>query len=66
MTPPLEENLNDLDICPFLKKECLEADDDDMENYCVLNYENCLEYRKHNTEVERKRYNKDKGGNEKK
>jgi len=38
----IEEEL--LDICPFLKTLCLDASDNDLENYCALNYENCEKY----------------------
>lgn len=55
MTSPLEQ---ELDICEFLKKECLEADDEQIENYCAINYENCLEYRKMITDREKRRYEK--------
>lgn len=41
-TPSNLESELELELCPFMKK--CNPDDDDIENYCCLNYENCLQY----------------------
>jgi hypothetical protein len=58
MTTIENEFKEDLDLCEFYK-EC-SPDESDTENYCVCsNYDNCLEYRKRKTQIERNRYNKE-------
>jgi len=33
-----------LELCPFLKTLCLDADDEEIENYCVINFQECEKY----------------------
>jgi len=49
MANNLEE---ELDICPFIKS--CNPDDEEMENYCVLNYDNCEKYLKYKENKEGK------------
>ena len=44
MTAPLESSL-ELELCPFMK-QC-DPDDEQIENYCAINYENCENYIKY-------------------
>lgn len=41
MTPPLESSL-ELELCPFIKK--CNPEDNQIEDYCCLNYEECPKY----------------------
>jgi hypothetical protein len=47
---------DELDICPLLKNgKCQSADDENLENYCVLNYDACelyILYKKNNFEAD--------------
>ena len=43
MTPPLEKSFES-ELCPLLKTLCIDADDEQLENYCACNYENCEKY----------------------
>ena len=50
MNPNLEE---ELELCPFLKK--CQPDDEQVENYCCLNYEECevyIKYQRDNYEAD--------------
>lgn len=41
-----KQNLeSQLDLCPYLLGGCQYTDDEQIENYCAINYENCPIYR---------------------
>jgi hypothetical protein len=53
----LEEELGDLDYCRYLGL-CDGVEDNTMEDYCILNYQECPRYKKYNEteELRRKLY----------
>lgn len=40
----LEQELSQLDLCPLLKCCIPEPSEEDLENYCAINYEECEKY----------------------
>ena len=40
--PNLEKELRDYELCPITKK--CNPDETELENYCVINYQNCPKY----------------------
>jgi hypothetical protein len=40
--PNLEKEMKDYDLCPLTRK--CNPDESKVENYCVINYQNCQKY----------------------